>query len=181
MVLIVQAKFWKHQHRFYQSRFGPWSKYCFVGVVCVDHSAYKTNCWPSPDQNIRSGNDSTPKDLVSSLQLLYFEFHRQCHHSRLSTCQLKSDHSKYLHSPSINPHQSTNTSTLQFTSLNFTHHAVTMAVPRDSTCDHSFVMIKSDTALLLWHCNYCHAGAFWYIFECKHCKIKACRVCTQKA
>ncbi|KAF2503246.1 hypothetical protein BU16DRAFT_448630 [Lophium mytilinum] len=54
-----------------------------------------------------------------------------------------------------------------------------MAVP--GSCEHSFTMIKSDTTLIIWNCNMCHSGPHWYIFECKHCKLKTCRPCTTKA
>ena len=54
----------------------------------------------------------------------------------------------------------------------------TMAV--SGSCEHSFKMIKSDTTLILWHCNICHSGPHWYIFECQHCKLKTCRPCTYK-
>jgi len=48
-------------------------------------------------------------------------------------------------------------------------------------CPHSFKMIKSESTLMQWHCNLCHSGPHWWIFECKYCKIHTCRVCTQSA
>ena len=48
-------------------------------------------------------------------------------------------------------------------------------------CAHIFKMIKSDSTLIQWHCNLCHSGPHWWIFECRYCKIHTCRSCTQSA
>jgi hypothetical protein len=50
-----------------------------------------------------------------------------------------------------------------------------------SNCAHSFRVTKSDNTLIVWHCNLCHSGPFYIIFECYHCKLHACRSCTQGA
>lgn len=60
------------------------------------------------------------------------------------------------------------------------HHAhITMAI--QSNCAHSFQVIKSDSTLVVWHCNICHSGPFYLIFECRYCKLHTCRPCTQSA
>ncbi|KAF1811666.1 hypothetical protein P152DRAFT_398824 [Eremomyces bilateralis CBS 781.70] len=56
-----------------------------------------------------------------------------------------------------------------------------MAVAHSASCSHEFVMIKSDTTIVLWNCNLCHSGPHWYIWECTKCKFKACRPCSVKA
>lgn len=53
-----------------------------------------------------------------------------------------------------------------------------MAVP--NYCSHSFNLLKSETTLIQWCCQMCHAGPNWYIFECKYCKLKTCRACASK-
>ncbi|KAH7386462.1 hypothetical protein BKA64DRAFT_696875 [Cadophora sp. MPI-SDFR-AT-0126] len=53
-----------------------------------------------------------------------------------------------------------------------------MAVP--SYCHHSFNLLKSESTLIQWVCSMCHSGPHWYIFECKYCKLKTCRPCTNK-
>ncbi|KAK0714572.1 hypothetical protein B0T25DRAFT_541882 [Lasiosphaeria hispida] len=50
-----------------------------------------------------------------------------------------------------------------------------------NNCAHVFKMIKSDNTLIQWHCNLCHSGPHWWIFECRYCKIHTCRACTQSA
>lgn len=55
----------------------------------------------------------------------------------------------------------------------------TMAVP--NYCHHSFNLLKSESTLIQWVCSMCHSGPHWYIFECKYCKLKTCRPCTNKA
>jgi len=54
----------------------------------------------------------------------------------------------------------------------------TMAVP--NYCHHSFNLLKSESTLIQWVCSMCHSGPHWYIFECKYCKLKTCRPCTNK-
>ena len=54
-----------------------------------------------------------------------------------------------------------------------------MAAP--ASCEHNFKMIKSDTTIVQWNCNLCHAGPQPYIYECQNCKTKRCRPCTAKA
>ncbi|KAK1755828.1 hypothetical protein QBC47DRAFT_401992 [Echria macrotheca] len=46
-------------------------------------------------------------------------------------------------------------------------------------CAHVFKMIKSDNTLIQWHCNLCHSGPHWWIFECRYCKIHTCRACCR--
>ncbi|KAG4421478.1 hypothetical protein IFR04_005428 [Cadophora malorum] len=53
-----------------------------------------------------------------------------------------------------------------------------MAVP--NYCHHSFNLLKSESTLIQWVCSMCHSGPHWYIFECKYCKLKTCRPCTNK-
>jgi hypothetical protein len=48
-------------------------------------------------------------------------------------------------------------------------------------CTHSFNIIRSDTALVQWNCNICHAGPYNFVYECQHCKLKTCRSCASKA
>ena len=36
------------------------------------------------------------------------------------------------------------------------------------------------STLIQWVCSMCHSGPHWYIFECKYCKLKTCRPCTNK-
>ncbi|POS71341.1 hypothetical protein DHEL01_v210264 [Diaporthe helianthi] len=50
-----------------------------------------------------------------------------------------------------------------------------------SNCAHSFQVIKSDSTLIVWHCNLCHSGPFYIIYECRYCKLHTCRPCTQGA
>lgn len=45
-------------------------------------------------------------------------------------------------------------------------------------CSHNFKVIKSDTSLIQWMCNLCHSGPHWFIFECRYCKLKTCRLCA---
>ncbi|KAK2614388.1 hypothetical protein N8I77_001221 [Diaporthe amygdali] len=49
------------------------------------------------------------------------------------------------------------------------HPRLTMAI--QSNCAHSFQVIKSDSTLIVWHCNLCHSGPFYIIFECRYCKL----------
>ena len=49
-----------------------------------------------------------------------------------------------------------------------------------ASCSHEFLVIKTDTTLLLWYCSLCYSGPHWLIYECKFCKIKRCKPCTQK-
>ncbi|KAI9050575.1 hypothetical protein LZ554_005736 [Drepanopeziza brunnea f. sp. 'monogermtubi'] len=56
--------------------------------------------------------------------------------------------------------------------------ADTMSVP--SYCHHSFNLLKSESTLIQWTCAMCHTGLHWYIFECKYCRLKTCRPCTNK-
>jgi hypothetical protein len=53
-----------------------------------------------------------------------------------------------------------------------------MALP--GYCNHSFNLLKSESTLIQWVCSMCHSGPHWYIFECKYCKLKTCRPCTNK-
>ena len=53
-----------------------------------------------------------------------------------------------------------------------------MAIP--GYCHHSFNLLKSESTLIQWVCSMCHSGPHWYIFECKYCKLKTCRPCTNK-
>ncbi|KAF8847961.1 hypothetical protein BDZ45DRAFT_665156 [Acephala macrosclerotiorum] len=53
-----------------------------------------------------------------------------------------------------------------------------MAVP--GYCNHSFNMLKSESTLIQWACSMCHSGPHWFIFECRYCKLKTCRPCTNK-
>jgi hypothetical protein len=53
-----------------------------------------------------------------------------------------------------------------------------MALP--GYCNHSFNLLKSESTLIQWVCSMCHSGPHWYIFECKDCKLKTCRPCTNK-
>ncbi len=55
---------------------------------------------------------------------------------------------------------------------------ITMAIP--GYCNHSFNMLKSESTLIQWVCSMCHSGPHWYIYECKYCKLKTCRPCTNK-
>ncbi|KAH8746077.1 hypothetical protein F5883DRAFT_584790 [Diaporthe sp. PMI_573] len=50
-----------------------------------------------------------------------------------------------------------------------------------SNCAHCFQVIKSYSTLIVWHCNLCHSGPFYIIFECRYCKLHTCRPCTQGA
>jgi hypothetical protein len=75
-------------------------------------------------------------------------------------------------------------STRSFTTAILPHsHYITlevqiMALP--SYCNHSFNLLKSESTLIQWVCSMCHGGPHWYIFECKYCKLKTCRPCTNK-
>ncbi|EKD21417.1 hypothetical protein MBM_00530 [Drepanopeziza brunnea f. sp. 'multigermtubi' MB_m1] len=53
-----------------------------------------------------------------------------------------------------------------------------MSVP--NYCHHSFNLLKSESTLIQWTCAMCHTGPHWYIFECKYCRLKTCRPCTNK-
>ncbi|KAH8653951.1 hypothetical protein BGZ60DRAFT_419039 [Tricladium varicosporioides] len=48
-------------------------------------------------------------------------------------------------------------------------------------CNHSFNLLKSESTLIQWTCSMCYSGPHWYIFECKYCRLKACRPCTNKS
>lgn len=47
-----------------------------------------------------------------------------------------------------------------------------------NSCAHSFKMIKSDSTLVQWICQYFRSGPHWVIYECIYCKIHLCRSCT---
>lgn len=47
-----------------------------------------------------------------------------------------------------------------------------------NACAHSFNMIKSDSTLVQWICQYCRSGPHWVIYECIYCKLHLCRACT---
>ncbi|KAF3767448.1 hypothetical protein M406DRAFT_244428, partial [Cryphonectria parasitica EP155] len=46
-----------------------------------------------------------------------------------------------------------------------------------SICAHAFQVLKSDSTLVVWHCNLCHTGPLYMIFECRYCKLHTCRAC----
>ncbi|KAK4246530.1 hypothetical protein C7999DRAFT_15357 [Corynascus novoguineensis] len=56
-----------------------------------------------------------------------------------------------------------------------------MALASHSHCAHSFVMIKSDNTLIEWRCHVCHSGPFWFIWECRYCRLHTCRSCMDSA
>ncbi|CZR65284.1 related to protein glass [Phialocephala subalpina] len=47
-------------------------------------------------------------------------------------------------------------------------------------CNHSFVMLKSESTLIQWACSMCYSGPHWFIFECRYCKLRTCPPCTNK-
>jgi hypothetical protein len=55
----------------------------------------------------------------------------------------------------------------------------TMAIQSDYA--HSFQVIKSDSTLIMWHCNLCHSGPFSIIFDCRYWKLHSCHPCMQGA
>jgi hypothetical protein len=46
--------------------------------------------------------------------------------------------------------------------------------------NHSFNLLKSESTLIQWVCSMCHSGPYWYIFECKYCKLQTRQPCTSK-
>ncbi|KAK4125503.1 hypothetical protein N657DRAFT_654161 [Parathielavia appendiculata] len=56
-----------------------------------------------------------------------------------------------------------------------------MALASHTHCAHSFVMIKSDNTLIQWTCHVCHHGPFWFIWECRYCRLHTCRSCMDSA
>jgi len=48
-------------------------------------------------------------------------------------------------------------------------------------CVHHFEMKKTDNTLVQFTCALCHSGQHMWIMECKHCKLKVCRACTQSS
>ena len=56
-----------------------------------------------------------------------------------------------------------------------------MALAGHGHCAHSFVMIKSDNTLVQWTCHVCHCGPFWFIWECRYCRLHTCRNCMEAA
>ncbi len=56
-----------------------------------------------------------------------------------------------------------------------------MALAGHGHCAHSFVMIKSDNTLIQWTCHVCHSGPFWFIWECRYCRLHTCRSCMEAA
>ena len=54
-----------------------------------------------------------------------------------------------------------------------------IAVP--GHCMHCFNFLQSDPTFIKWVCLMCQSGPYQNIFECKYCKLKACRPCFNKA
>jgi hypothetical protein len=54
-----------------------------------------------------------------------------------------------------------------------------IAVP--GHCMHCFNFLQSDHAFIKWVCLMCQSGPYQNMFECKYCKLKACRPCFNMA
>ncbi|TQW07485.1 hypothetical protein IF2G_04646 [Cordyceps javanica] len=49
------------------------------------------------------------------------------------------------------------------------------------SCVHSFTLIKSDSTLMQWVCQFCLSGPSHMIYECAYCKLHLCHMCTDTA
>ncbi|KAK4034612.1 hypothetical protein C8A01DRAFT_18614 [Parachaetomium inaequale] len=57
---------------------------------------------------------------------------------------------------------------------------VKTAVASHSSCEHSFVILKTDNTMVQWYCNDCYAGPGWLIYECQYCRYYRCGTCMMR-